>query len=218
MLSGYNIGTDVRSLFLSQYCFLIILTYLKMQKKNLDWMKYNRWTVISDWEILMTQKKNWKQQPIRMLKCQCECWTIREIRQWNLINWSSKSCGCHHKDVCRELIKELHKIQKWEWNPNWKWWIQKESSKKRNKERNTKDSRVWRKKVLKRDWMCIVCWEVNNLQAHHLNDWKNNILLRIDEQNWVCLCKYCHHIFHKIYWFWNNTPEQFKEFLSSREE
>ena len=186
-----------------------------MLKKNLDGERFNRWTIISEGIPWIRKKTNWKEQPTRNLLCRCDCWTIKTVAHWNIVNWSSKSCWCHHKEICKWLMEELHKTQKWSGNPNWKWGKTKEDAKKRNTERNTKDSRTWRKIVLKRDWMCVVCWEINNLQAHHINDWKNNISLRTDENNWVCLCKYCHHIFHKEYWFWNNTPEQFNEFKTN---
>lgn len=189
-----------------------------MEKKNLNWIKFNRWTVISDWAILMTQKQNWKPQPIRMLKCQCECWTIREIRQWNLVNWSSKSCGCHHKEVCRLLIKELHKTQKWEWNPNWRWWISYHNKKIASEIRISYPSREWSRLVKNKDWWkCNVCKGTKQLQAHHLINFTNEEN-RFIVDNWITMCRICHNQFHKEYWRFNNTPEQFQEFLSSREE
>lgn len=185
-----------------------------MKKKNLDWMKFNRWTVISDWEILMTQKKNWKPQPIRMLKCQCECWTIREIRQWNLINWSSKSCWCHHKEVCRWLIKELHKTQKWSWNPNWRWWVALINSRKNSAIRQSHLHSNWSQQVKdKYLWKCARCDSRRRLNSHHIESFANNPDIRFDVSNWICLCNKCHKEFHFRYWKINNTITQINEFM-----
>ena len=185
---------------------------------NIDWRKFNRWTVISDWESIVSKKSNWKPRYIRTLLCECECWTIKEVRHWNIVNWISSSCWCHHKEICKALMEKLRPTQFWEKNPNWRWWVQTENSKKVNKERNTRDSRTWRKNILLRDWVCNICWTNENLQAHHLKNWKANILLRVDEWNWVCLCKYCHHLFHKQYWFKNNSIEQFNDFKLCEEQ
>lgn len=185
-----------------------------MQKKNLNWIKFNRWTVIWEWQQLITQKKNWKPQPIRLLLCKCECWTIKEIRQWNLVNWSSKSCGCHHKEVCRELIKELHKTQTWSWNPNWKWWIAYHNSKEKSEIRRSYSYKQWAQLVkVNAWWKCVKCNWNKFLQAHHIQNFSEFPQLRFDDNNWICLCKICHDAFHFIYWKKQNNKTQINEFI-----
>lgn len=52
--------------------------------------KYNRWTVI---------KKNDTIDKIQSWICQCECGTIRAVRQPALINNTSMSCGCYRQEL-----------------------------------------------------------------------------------------------------------------------
>lgn len=190
-----------------------------MKKKNLTWVKFNRWTVIWEWASIMRNKKNWKPNPIRVLKCQCDCWTIKEVRHCNLSSWTSKSCWCHHKEICKWLMEELHKTQKWSWNPNWKWWIAYHNKKEKSKIRISYPYREWVQKIkLQSDFKCEVCWSKKFLQAHHLRNFSDNIELRFDINNWCTMCKYCHNNFHLKYSYYNNTPEQFNDFIYGSKE
>ena len=184
-----------------------------MQKKNLDGERFNRWTIISEGIPWIRKKTNWKEQPTRNLLCRCDCWTIKTVAHWNIVNWSSKSCGCHHKEICKWLMEELHKTQKWSWNPNWKWWIAYHNKKEKSKIRISYPYREWVQKIkLQSDFKCEVCWSKKFLQAHHLINFSDNIALRFDVSNWCTMCKGCHKTFHLTYSYYNNTPEQFKEF------
>ena len=185
-----------------------------MKRKDLTWQQFNRWTVIWDWKDTTRKKTNWKMQPVRNLICQCECWTIKEVKQWNLVNWTSKSCWCHRKEICKVLMGKMRPLQFWENNPNWRWGIMKEYQRKRNLERNTPESRIWTKQIKERDGECKRCWSVAYLQAHHIDSWVDNPENRFELWNWICLCKNCHHSFHKEYWFWNNNLEQLDIFLA----
>jgi 5-methylcytosine-specific restriction endonuclease McrA len=78
----------------------------------------------------------------------------------------------------------------------------------------------WRLSVFKRDnYTCQICsYKGCKLRAHHLNGYHWYIKGRTDINNGVTLCENCHDInkinsFHYIYGSWNNTKEQFEEFL-----
>ena len=183
-------------------------------KKNLIWIKFNRWVVTEELQprvrFLVKYNREFKD---RMFLCQCDCWNTQTISYSNLTKWISKSCWCLKSELARIAMEKFRPTQFWDKNPNWRWWIQTINSKNRNKLRNTKESRNWRKIILARDKFCQCCNSTENLQAHHIDNWATNPELRIEESNWICLCKSCHHEFHKEYWFTNNSIEQLEDFI-----
>ena len=62
--------------------------------------------------------------------------------------------------------------------------------------RNSREYRVWRVKVIRRDKRCVICNSLQKREAHHLNHASYFIDERFDESNGVCLCKNCHTQFH----------------------
>lgn len=61
---------------------------------NLTGQKFGRWTVISE-APRHGQTRYWL--------CQCDCGTVREVRQQNLINGQSTSCGCYHREEAKSI-------------------------------------------------------------------------------------------------------------------
>jgi hypothetical protein len=70
-------------------------------------------------------------------------------------------------------------------------------------------------KVFQRDnFTCKICGKRGGeLNAHHLNNWKQFPIERYKISNLVTLCKSCHRSFHSEYGTRNNIKEQFEEFL-----
>ena len=65
--------------------------------------------------------------------------------------------------------------------------------------RSSKEYRVWRVKVIRRNKRCVICGSLKRREAHHLNSasyFKNQ---RFDVSNGVCLCHDCHMQFHTNY-------------------
>ena len=54
----------------------------------------------------------------------------------------------------------------------------------------------WMLAVILRDKKCVRCGAHENLQAHHLKNWKHHPELRCDVSNGVALCPLCHHAQH----------------------
>jgi 5-methylcytosine-specific restriction endonuclease McrA len=55
---------------------------------------------------------------------------------------------------------------------------------------------TWALAVILRDKKCVRCGDVENLQAHHLKEWKDYPDLRFVVSNGVALCPLCHHAQH----------------------
>jgi 5-methylcytosine-specific restriction endonuclease McrA len=86
--------------------------------------------------------------------------------------------------------------------------------------RNTRDYRVWRANVIRRDKRCQICGSLQNRQAHHKNHATYFPEERFDEDNGVCLCKDCHIQFHNNFKRSNRTKctkydfENFKDLVT----
>ena len=80
--------------------------------------------------------------------------------------------------------------------------------------RNTKEYKDWVKKVKTRDGeKCVLCGANQHLESHHVFSFKNCIPLRLDPDNGITLCLWCH---KKYYNLENTSPHTllkfFKEF------
>ena len=62
--------------------------------------------------------------------------------------------------------------------------------------RASRDYRLWRAKVIRRDKRCQVCGTIKHRQAHHMNHATYFPDQRFDLENGICLCTKCHMIFH----------------------
>lgn len=65
-------------------------------------------------------------------------------------------------------------------------------------DRNSKEVRVWRKRVFKRDgYKCVYCGSTEEIEAHHLIPWAESEETRADEDNGITLCNSCHSSQHE---------------------
>lgn len=87
-------------------------------------------------------------------------------------------------------------------------------------DRNRTASKTWRKAVYARDgYSCRKCGHHGgDLNAHHLGAYDVFPEVRFDVSNGVTLCATCHVMFHSVYGFGGNTPEQFNQWLSGNTE
>ena len=82
--------------------------------------------------------------------------------------------------------------------------------------RNTRDYRLWRAKVIRRDKRCVICDSLRYRQAHHLEDGSHNPDLRFVVSNGITLCRKCHTVFHTDYkksFRYKTTKDDFDNFL-----
>ena len=92
-------------------------------------------------------------------------------------------------------------------------------------ERATHEYRQWRASVFYRDnYTCAKCGARNGsgksieVNAHHINNWRDNPDKRYDIDNGITLCEECHNKFHSIYGKRNNNISQINEFLNIDEK
>ena len=62
--------------------------------------------------------------------------------------------------------------------------------------RNDPRVKKWTREVKKKN-QCEKCGSKDELHAHHIFSWKDNITSRIDLNNGICLCKKCHADAHR---------------------
>ena len=61
---------------------------------------------------------------------------------------------------------------------------------------HSKEYRVWRIGVIRRDKVCVVCGTRKSRQAHHINHGTYFPEQRYDLDNGITLCRNCHSRFH----------------------
>jgi len=65
--------------------------------------------------------------------------------------------------------------------------------------RNSREYRIWRVKVIRRDKVCVICGSRSRRAAHHLNHATYFPEQRYDLDNGVCLCGKHHMLLHTKY-------------------
>lgn len=66
------------------------------------------------------------------------------------------------------------------------------------RQRNSPEYQFWRKSVFERDgYVCKMCGQRKQLNAHHVQLWSENEKLRFDISNGITLCVDCHKKLHK---------------------
>ena len=86
--------------------------------------------------------------------------------------------------------------------------------------RDTLENYNWRKSVFERDgYKCTICnkWS-RDLQAHHIENYRDNPDKRYDINNGITLCTHHHKSFHKKYGLRNTNLTQLKEFIKENTE
>jgi predicted restriction endonuclease len=62
--------------------------------------------------------------------------------------------------------------------------------------RTSREYRIWKVAVIRRDKVCQLCGSTQSRNAHHIEDASYHPESRFDPENGVCLCRSCHVAFH----------------------
>jgi hypothetical protein len=86
--------------------------------------------------------------------------------------------------------------------------------------RGSPEYKKWRMEIFERDeYTCQYCGQIGyKLNAHHLYSYKQYKKLRLEISNGITLCQECHNNFHSRYGKINNTDEQYREWICSKEK
>ncbi len=82
------------------------------------------------------------------------------------------------------------------------------------KRQSTSEDKEWRKKVIDRDSVCQCCGGEKHLEAHHIFGYKNNPHLRLDVNNGITLCTFCHKKYHSYYGLGDANPVDLVRFMN----
>lgn len=118
-------------------------------------------------------------------ECLCECGGVAIVTTGNLRSGNSRSCGC-----VRRYTGE--KSARWDIN---------RSAKDRERGRNERKLKAWRKTVYLRDaYTCQKCrHRGGDLNSHHVVPYVRDKKLQYEPINGITLCVKCHREFHSLH-------------------
>lgn len=121
--------------------------------------------------------------------------------------------GKKHTKESREKISKANKGKgvgknNSNWNPNL-------TSEERWSKKGSNTTKALRRAVYKRDKHTCQCCGIKEvpIEAHHMENFSDNLHLRLLVDNLITLCKNCHLQFHRICGFHHTTTKQTKEFI-----
>ena len=119
-------------------------------------------------------------------------------------NYCSRECKYEHQAI----------VQSGENHPRYNKELTRED---REHTRKYQEYYEWRFKVFERDkFTCVKCGfdGGHTLNAHHIENYMENVELRTDINNGITFCEECHKNFHIKYGYSNNNRNQLENFLN----
>lgn len=80
--------------------------------------------------------------------------------------------------------------------------------------RDSPEYNAWRLEVVSKDKVCQCCGSEKYPVAHHVFSYENYPKLRVDPNNGIRLCKWCHGKYHSHYGITNANPKTYTEFIN----
>ena len=144
-------------------------------------------------------------------ECKClECGKIFNRTEYEIKKNGGKYCS--RECAVKNYPTMFSGVNNPNYNPN-------KSDEDRIINRNIEGYNEWQRQVYSRDnYTCQCCLDDTggNLNAHHIYNYMEYPLLRIEVDNGITLCKSCHVKFHNIYGYKNNNLLQMEEFLNRK--
>lgn len=127
-------------------------------------------------------------------------------------NWHTRKTAFSDYKKGKQCVYCFREHQQGINHPNWN---EDRTSEQRKLERKTKEDAVWRKSVFERDlYTCQKCNQYGGqLEAHHIEPYKDFEDSRLCIDNGITLCKYCHSDFHWEYGLKECTNYDFYNFM-----
>lgn len=145
----------------------------------------------------------------RIWKCLCDCGKESFPHHGSIVRGETVSCGCYHISLVREILRKAKGSN----HPRWRADLTDDERLLNNDRSSIPENWEWKSLVLKRDnWTCQLTGQKRNICVHHLYSWNTYPNLRFIIENGVTLSEDIHKLFHSLYGYGNNTPEQFGEF------
>jgi len=138
--------------------------------------------------------------------CQCDCGFLKVIDNYNLKVGQTTSCGC------KKLLNFADaKKARGERHGMWRGGVTGE----RARTMQSGDYKEWRKQVFERDnYTCQKCGQIGyELNAHHIESYRENENKRTDIDNGVTLCRKCHVEFHSLHGRKDTCNEMLQEYI-----
>lgn len=152
------------------------------------------------------------QNSAQLLEFLCDCGNIGELRLYDFqCGIRCSKCTSKRRSAFQKGVKRPER--RGENSPNWDF---TKTLEERTTGRLFEGYKDWRSSVYHRDeYTCQCCGdnEGGNLNAHHLDGYDWCIDKRIDINNGITLCDFCHDDFHGIYGYGENTKEQWDEYV-----
>lgn len=135
------------------------------------------------------------------------------------------NCNKEYNNVYKEYYKHNHDgktyckncagkiLNSGENHYKWNFTLSKEEREK-GRVANPEYTQMMRRVKFRDNFTCQCCGKHGgNLEVHHLNGYSWYVEGRCDDNNCITLCSNCHENFHETFGYFQNTKEQFEEWL-----
>jgi hypothetical protein len=123
--------------------------------------------------------------------CSRECWSKRAHKECKACGTVFGTIGHYGKLYCSKVCSA--KTMVGPQAPSWKDGF----SLKRERARLSSPLAKWKKSVKERDgFSCVKCGSKEYIHAHHIVTFSGNTELRVDINNGITLCEFCHSVEH----------------------
>lgn len=149
--------------------------------------------------------------------CQCDCGNKHHAISKDLKNGNVSSCKCLQKERAAEAARKLSKERLGPKHHRWNHDLTEEERQLRKHQKFIL-KRTSRSCFERDKFKCAICNSNEKIHAHHLNSWKYFPDDRLNVDNLITLCDFCHKRYHKLVKLKEVTKENFNIYLKNIKE